>query len=224
MLDFKPIEFSRKEKCKCTYYELYSIKNQRNIQLYSQQCYYQALILEMDYRVSSYCERPCKIGPSNNDNVKSKIIDFIVEYTTSKLLEMQRVNYHGEHNFPLALYEALKVEESWCHSHGYRYQIITFDEAQYNSHYFHNIKYLYGLVRRINSPIYSKYTDLFVRSLQNRKAVSISDIIDENHLSKYEALQAISFGIYRGLFTLFLEYEAITTDMEVKLVSNENCI
>lgn len=203
MMDFEPIELSRKEKSKCTYYELYSIKNQRNIQLYSQQCYFHALILEMNHDVLSYCERPCTMGISNTDTSRAKLIDFIVEYRNSDVLEVQRMNYYGTKMIPAVVNQAFTEEENWCNLHGYRYQIITFDESHNNSYYLQNIKYLYGLLKRINSPIYGKYVDLLVRSLYSKKSVTISAFMTENHLSAYETLLTISFGIYRGSLSIY---------------------
>jgi hypothetical protein len=222
MIDFEPIELSRKEKCKSTYFELYSMKNHRNIKLFSQQCYYQALILEMNHIVRSYCERPCRISNPNNDALN--IIDFIVEYTNTEFLEMQRMNYYGSNMIPPTIQQAFFGEEKWCHSHGYRYKIITLYESKNNNYYLHNIKYLYGLMRRINSPVYSKYVDLLIRSLYSRKAVSISSFMNENCLSAYEALLTVSFGIYRGIFSICLETVIITIDTEVQFALNESSI
>lgn len=87
MLKYVPTESSRKEQSKSTYFIFYSLKNGRNIQLYSQQCYYHALILEMDVAVISYCERPnlCDGLPQKN------VFDFIVEYRNSDKLVILRM-------------------------------------------------------------------------------------------------------------------------------------
>lgn len=217
MFDFKPIEISRKEKSKCTYYELYSMKNKRNIQLYSQTAYYQALVLEMNFTVKSYCERPRIFGYFNEDISKAKTVDFIVEYYESNVYEIQRIIPYGDKDITPTMNQRLMYELDWCHLHGYRYQIITF-ETKKNSYYLQNIKYLYGLIRRINSPIYGKYVELISHSLQKRDTITISYISKENNLSQYEAFRSVSFGLYCGIFKIPLEFGSISLDTEVKLV------
>lgn len=224
MIDFKPIELSRKEKSNCTYYELYSMKNQRNIQLYSQQCYYHALVLEMSPSVNSYCERPFTIVTQNNNTLKAKIVDFIVEYTNLGILEIQRMNYNSTNIVPSTVSQVYIYEEKWCTLHGYGYKIVPFDEYKKSIYFIQNIKYLYGLIRRVNSQIYSKYVDLFVCSLRSKEKISISSFMKENNLSAYEALLTVSFGIYRGILSICINAGNISTDTEVQLVSNESSI
>ena len=224
MINFEPFEISRKELSKCPCYELYSLKNQRNVKIYSQQCYYQALLLELNDKVQSYCERPCKIVVPSSNILKTRTIDFIVEYTNSNRLEMQRITYNGYNEIPYTLKKSFKEEEDWCELHGYKYNLITCDKYLTKSYYFQNIKYLYGLIRRINSPLYNKYINTLIATLQIRQIVTISEFMNENHLTAYEALLTVSLGISNGTLSLCLESEIVNTNMEVKLSRNESCI
>lgn len=217
MFDFKPIEVSRKEKSKCTYYEFYSMKNKRNIQLYRQVSYFQSLILEMDSRVRSYCENPHIPGYFDDIKAKERTVDFIVEYYESGVFEIQRISLHSDKELMTSMNQKFIKELGWCHLNGYQYQVITLD-AKKDSYYLQNIKYLYGLVRRINSPIYSKNVDLISHSLQKNDTLTISSIIIKHNLSLYESLLSVSFGMYRGIFEIHLEFAAISLDTEVKLV------
>lgn len=207
MLKYVPTESSRKEQSKNTYFIFYSLKNGRNIQLYSQQCYYQALILEMDADVISYCERPnlCDGLPQKN------VFDFIVEYQNSDKLVILRMHSVGT-TFPAQM----KNEESdFCDSRGYRYEFITLDHETRDSYYLQNIKYLYCLLKRVKSPRYSKYVDLLVHSISKEQRITIADFMNEYHMSAYEALVTTAFAIYRGVIHLRLNSEAITLNMEV---------
>lgn len=219
---FEPIDISRKNHNKSNYYIFYSIKNQRNIYVFSQLAYYNCLRLEMNPSVEIYCEYPCELSLEINNKLKHTILDFWIKYTEGQN-EMQRLidsKSKAKNNIitPKIQKEFLK-EEAWCKEHNYRYSLITDIDIYKSGFYVHNLSFLYGLIKRIDTPIYDQYLIRVINILNSNKHLTIRDFISKDIILPNDLYRTIALGIYRGSLKMSIVSGVISHDTEVQINS-----
>lgn len=221
MISFKPIEFDRNEKSKYNYYIFYSVKNKRNVQVYSQQAYYHCLDLEMNYNIESYCENPEQLNIERNEQVFSRNIDFIVRRNNNKRYILQRLLPYYHNNITHKFKNMCISEESWCKEYNYDYQVITLDVKHRNNYYLHNIKLLYGLIKHTNEPLYNRSLEDITFILHHSKNNTINTLMNKLNLSMNDVLKSFAIGVARGIILHPIDNSAITINTEVNLLLNE---
>ena len=227
MEKFIPIELPRNIKSKSNYYEFYSVKNRRNVHIYSQYLYFQCLLFEMSSNIESYCEYPCEILIQLDGKTYNKIFDLALSYKSGQI-EMLRIvsinNINNEVLMPYRLQDFCRKEDLWCKEHDYKYVIIQEDKYYHNSYYFHNIRFLYGLIKRNSIPLNIKYLDYVIRSLSNHKRKTILMLSEEINISISDLLTTIALGYYNGLLNFSNILEVINYNTEVELRLYESSI
>lgn len=222
MKKFEPIDISRMNHNKSNYYIFYSIKNQRNIYVFSQSNFYNCLRLEMNPSVEIYCEYPCEFSLEIDNKLKHTILDFWIKYNDGQN-EMQRlIDYKSKDKkniiAPKIQKEFLK-EEAWCKEHNYRYSLITDFDIYQGGFYVHNLSFLYGLIKRINTPIYDQYLIRVINILNSYKHLTIRDFISNDVILPIDLYKTIALGIYKGSLKMSLISGVISHDTEVQINS-----
>lgn len=219
---FEPIDISRKNHNKSNYYIFYSIKNQRNIYVFSQSAYYNCLRLEMNPSVEIYCEYPCELSLEIDNKLKHTILDFWIRYAEGQN-EMQRLidsKSKVKNNIitPKIQKEFLK-EEAWCKEHNYRYSLIMNSDIYKDGFYVHNLSFLYGLLKRIDTPIYDQYLIRLTNILNSYKHLTIRDFISKDVILPIDLYRTIALGVYRGSLKMPIVSGVISHDTEVQINS-----
>lgn len=220
MNSFTPIKFERNEKSKYNYYIFYSIKNQRNVHVYSQQAYYHCLELELNADIKSYCENPEQINIDNDNLIYSKKIDFVVRSNNNRYI-LQRLLPYYDINITNKLKNICISENIWCESNNYDYQVILLDFKYRNNYYFHNVKILYGLLKHTNEPLYNRTLQDITHMIHYTKNNTIKTLMDKLNLSQNDILKSVAIGVARGIILQPSDTSLITINTEVKLIHNE---
>lgn len=209
---FTPIDYPEHLRRKSNYYEFYSIKNKRNIQVYGTYAYYYSLILELDHNIISYCEYPFEVILEVSENKPYKsIFDFgVIDTLNNKII-------HNFHSNSSNTKENSYHEECWCKQNDLLYKAIHKDEVFTNSYYLYNLKFLYGMLKRANEPIYIKYLNKLLNATLN-EGNTLQQLVLLMDITMVDLYKVVALGLTTGQLTLPLKDNLINYNMEVRRI------
>ncbi len=217
MSKFIPIDMPRSKSFGCNYYETYSLKLKRNVRLYSELEYKNFLTLEMDSKITEFCEQPIKINIEIDGKSESTVFDMWVHYSNG-IEEMQEVKYTTDldpfNELSKKTRMQIQKQELWCKTYGYNYNIRTEKVIERGTYYINNLRYLYGLVKRSDNPLIRNYIKILQNKISLNK-VMIKDIINEKELLNENLFSIIALGIYEGKIEADINSKIICYDTEL---------
>jgi hypothetical protein len=174
----------------------------------------------MNPNIEIYCEYPCELILEFENKFHNIILDFWIKYKEGQN-EMQRlidIKSKAKSNkiSPKSQNIYLK-EEAWCKENKYRYSLIADNDIYQSGFYVHNLSFLYGLVKRINSPIYEQYLNQVINDLKSYKYLTIRDFIGKGIILPNDLYRTIALGIYKGSLRMSIVSGFISHDTEVQV-------
>jgi len=219
MSKFTPLNMPRSKCFGNNYYETFSVKLKRNVRLFSQLEYKNFLTLEMNPEILEFCEQPIKLQIEIDGTIENSILDMWVHYRNGTE-EMQEVKYTIDLEQGTEFYERVKKQiqkqEQWCRINGYIYSIRTEKILDAGTYYINNLRYLYGLIKRLDIPLYRRYLKLLINILL-LKRITVRDIVNDNKLPVESIFSTIALGIYEGQIEANIFNEIISYDTEIWL-------
>nr|WP_294489192.1 hypothetical protein [uncultured Anaerosporobacter sp.] len=213
MTSFTTIDYPEHLRKKSNYYEFYSLKNKRNVQVYGMYAYYHCLKLELDSNILSYCEYPYEIVLTETGlKPYSVIFDFgVIDSFNNRLIH----NYHNDNSIKCR--ETSYFEENWCNQNGIGYKDFSKEDLFNNSYYLNNLRYLYGLLKRTNGPLYIRYLNTLLNTALDERSTlqQLHSVLDVSALDLYKV---IAIGIRNGQLEIPLYDNIINYNMEVRRV------
>ena len=219
MSKFIPIDIPRNKCYGNNYYETYSIRLKRNVRLYSELEYKNFLTVEMNPKVIEYCEQPLKIEIEIDGILESSIFDMWVHYRDGTE-EMQEVKYMSDidpiNEYTKRARRQVQKQEQWCRANNYKYSIISEKEIEKGTYYINNLRYLYGLIKRIDIPLYRHYTKMLQEKMIFNR-IKVNDILNDNIIKKELIFPTIALGIYEGKIQADINNRVINYETEIWL-------
>lgn len=214
---YVPIDITRKMHSMSNYYETYSPKNRRNVRLFNELEYKNFLTIEMNPDIVRFCEKPFIIQIEINGSIKEIIPDFWIQYKNGKE-EIQQIESTKSLNMNdtaqnKAVIKELKIQQ-WCITNNFNYKLREVKDINISMFYLNNLRYLFGLVKRLDSPMSGKYLTILKSKLYGDR-VKIIDLF-LNKVVPVEALfSTIALGIYNGDLEASIVKEVINFNTEV---------
>lgn len=213
MIPFTPIDYPEQLRKKSNYFEFYSIKNKRNIQVYGTYAYYHSLKLELDYNTIAYCEYPYNISLAETDKKPYNLVfDFgVLDRFNNRIIH----NYHNDYSTKAK--ESSYYEESWCKTNSLGYKDFSKEELSNNGFYLTNLRYLYGILKRTNVPGYMKYLNDLLNIIINDNC-TLQQLLLTLNISSLDLYKVIALGIANGQLELPLKDNILNLNMKVRQV------
>ncbi len=177
-----PVVKLRENDFGVSYHICQSRKLNRSITAFSNLCFDNMLIYEMDPEVTWYCERPLEsqvIIDGKNYEIKP---DFYVQYQS------------GTEYFDWICYtnSDLKNElghiKSWCRQMGYQYRIRTATDIYIGDFYIRNIKYLFA--RSCRNQLRNASIDKVIKHfLEENTHITIGQLMEHGLISNFDGIQ-----------------------------------
>lgn len=209
---FTPINYPEHLRRKSNYYEFYSIKNKRNMQVYGTYAYYYSLILELDCNIISYCEYPFEVllAVSGKKPYKT-IFDFgVIDSLNNKII-------HNFYSNTSKAKENSYHEERWCKENDFLYKAMNKDDICANSYYLYNLKFLYGMLKRASEPIYIRYLNMLLNS-PLKEGNTIQQLVSQLDITMIDLYKVVALGLTTGQLTLSLKDNLVNYNMEVRKI------
>ena len=216
----KPIDIPRSTHYGNNYFAVYSNKIHRICHFYSNLEYYNFLSLEINPKVSSFCEQPLKIKLLQENQVKHAIFDMWVCYRDGRD-ELQEVKYASEltGDSPEALrsQEQIRREESWCKDNNIDFVIRTDKTISKGRYFLNNANTIAAHLRRYIPTEEAYYNPKILNTLKQYGTLTLEELIYNDLLPiKYE-ISHLCYMYEKGLITMNINNQPLGYKTEVSL-------
>ena len=216
----KPVMIIRKDDYGKNYYEVYSKKINRIVQLFSHIRYANFLTLEMNPSVKKFCERPLELEVQLEGKIQKTVIDFWVKYKDESE-EMQVIEHLDEHHQEdgSSTYdqEMLRRKKKWCEENNIKFTVRNANDINEGRFYIRNLEYLSAKSRRYIPLDDNYYRKLVINTLKHYKQISIANLIKLECLPCEHELDYLSYLYYEGVITMDISNRPIDGSMEVSI-------
>lgn len=212
----KPIDMPRSTHYGSNFYTVYSRKNNRVMNFYSNLEYYNYLNLEANSNVKSYCEQPYKIDFVQDGKLKHAIFDTWVEYWDGTS-EFQEVKYSrelsGDDPVSLRSIEQIRREEAWCEENNIKFVIRTEKELEKGPFYIQNLNAIVARFRRYIPSESEFYNPRIINALDLNGPLFIEDLVKNKLLPINNEMNHICYLYCKGIIDMniqdkLLDYKA----------------
>jgi hypothetical protein len=173
----------------------------------------------MNPKVIEYCEQPLKVEIEIDGIIESSIFDMWVLYRDGTE-EMQEVKYISDlepiNEYTKRARRQVQKQEQWCKANNYKYSIRTEKEIEKGIYYINNLRYLYGLIKRLNIPLARRY----IKTLKEKilfDRIKVSDLLDYSDMPAEMIFSIIALGIYEGDIQADIDKRVLNYETEIWL-------
>ena len=174
-------------------------------------------MLEMNYEVITFCEKPKQIEVLIDGKWKNVIFDMWVKYSNGAE-EMQEIMYErSKVNDMGKLPESVIRKQNWCSESSISFRIITEKEILSNRLLISNLERLATKNRRYIPAGAEQYLSILNKELQRYKTRTIKELIKKQLLPPYEEYDYLAYLYYKGIINMNLEKRLLDYETEVWL-------
>ncbi len=220
---FKPLKIKRSSKFGSNFWEVFSVKENRIIQLYGDLQYYYWILIEADPKIRNFCESPIvpkylKLGKEREPYFDAWILweDNSEEFIKiHRLCDLNHINSSYESTLKI-----LNLKEKWCKENGFKFSIKTENEIKCNLVLLENLKHIISFTR-------NKSYEVEIDTRKVIKAVykGLDTIIQiEQFLSeipKYRVKEAIYWLIFKGRLLSDINIKSLSPNTKVWIQNDE---
>jgi len=171
----------------------------------------------MNTNIVTYCEKPINLKLVIDGTINEIIPSFWILYKNGKE-EIQQVEYSKEliNNGIINLKTSKKslLIEQWCNKNSYNFTLRTEKDIDSGIFYINNLRYLYGIIKRQDCPLCSKYLKILKNKLY-ADSIKIDDLIKSNVIPGDIIYSIIALGIYEGTLDAAITNEILCLNTEV---------
>ena len=174
-------------------------------------------MLEMDYEVIDFCEKPKQIEVLIDGKWKNVTFDMWVKYSDGTE-EMQEIMYEAsKESNDGKLPEVVIRKQNWCNESNISFRIISEKEIISNRLLICNLERLAAKNRRYKPTGTEQYINILQKELQHYKSRTIKELIEKQLLPPYEEYDYLAYFYYKGIIYMNLDKHLLDYQTEVWL-------
>ncbi len=216
---FKPLQIKRSSRFGSSYWEVFSVKANRIIQLFGDLQYDNWVLVESNPKIKSFCENPNVTNYVRYGKEREPFYDMWVQWDdfSEELIKVYRIKELSSTNNNFDnLKNIIKHQENWCIKKGYKFSVITENEIRNNTILLDNLKIIIAYTRNKSYAVEID-TRKIINAIQNGQN-SIQSI--EKYLlflPTYKILEAFSWLIFSGIISSDIDIKPLNPNTKVWL-------
>lgn len=212
---YSPIPIKRSSKFGNNYWESYSPKSKRNVQLFSDLEYDFWVLLETNPQVRAFCERPFEIEQIHEGKLIKVMFDMWIEWenNTEQFVE---IKYSNQSDTSARAARNIIVQQQWCKVHKKDFVIKTEKDIRRNNTLLSNMKTLLPYITNRPHPVEMDLHQI-KRQLSKEKGCSIAALNHQLNIDPTRIRESVCWLIYHGQLEANIDSELIGPSLEVWL-------